>query len=154
MWQIQGIVWIDIVLTCDSKNLAKVIGVFSTSTTWDIACHPLSLYYLNSSGWWYKNGAIYRCFTVCRFALTFVFAITIIHPSCTCHGRSTSSTSVQCVKKAGNSRDVTLTLIHSVDSTRKKKKNTEFQFLFLFLPYDCLLHHIEHYAILIFVRHA
>ena len=27
-------------------------------------------------------------------------------------------------------------------------------FLFLFLPYDCLLHHIEDYAILIFVRHA
>jgi uncharacterized membrane protein len=26
--------------------------------------------------------------------------------------------------------------------------------LFLFLPYDCLLHHIEDYAILIFVRHA
>jgi hypothetical protein len=25
---------------------------------------------------------------------------------------------------------------------------------FLFLPYDCLLHHIENYAILIFVRHA
>ena len=132
MWQIQGIVWIDIVLTCDSKNLAKVIGVFFTSTTWDIACHPLSLYYLNSSGWWYKKGAIYRCFTVCRFALTFVFAITIIHPSCTCHGRSTSSTSVQCVKRAGNSGDVTLTLILN----------------------DCLLHHIEDYAIFIFVRHA
>jgi hypothetical protein len=111
MWQIQGIVWIEIVLTCDSKNLAKLIGFLFTSITRDIACHPLSLYYLNSSGWWYKKGAIYRCFTVCRFALTFVFAITIIHPSCTCHGRSTSSTSVQCVKKAGNSRDVTLTLI-------------------------------------------
>ena len=27
-------------------------------------------------------------------------------------------------------------------------------FLFLFLPYDCLLHHIEDYAILIFVWHA
>ena len=25
---------------------------------------------------------------------------------------------------------------------------------FLFLPYDCLLHHNEDYAILIFVRHA
>jgi len=26
--------------------------------------------------------------------------------------------------------------------------------LLLLLPYDCLLHHIEDYAILIFVRHA